>query len=353
MDDLASQESLKHINLTDKDARLMKTRQGIVPSYNGQAMVSPVTAEGDLNGMLITAVGLVDEPDDHTSFTPMLEQAEETTGSKAPMTLADADITRGPTCQSALAEARRWPCRSHHGDSLEIIRTTRTGSPTMRATTVSCVPRERCSPSSVSTYPPTESITGFYQAPGAVCRACPAFGVCTKSKDGRNVTVGPNDAALRRHRTWMATSAATKVYKLRKQVVEPVFGIIKGQQGGRRFLLEPVYNLFRISTAKARTTICRLVLSFLSQFFQRRRHFSSQPKDRSTTHRFGSTTKVCSSLRFTTSTEAPSRLCTAVAKGFPVYPPSTSTFCTWLRLARRRSNIAKAPARSVTLAVVT
>ena len=42
MDDLASQESLKHINLTDKDARLMKTRQGIVPSYNGQAMVSPV-----------------------------------------------------------------------------------------------------------------------------------------------------------------------------------------------------------------------------------------------------------------------------------------------------------------------
>ena len=99
-------------------------------------------------------------------------------------------------------------------------------------------------------------------------------------------------------------------------------------------VLEPVYNLFRISTAKARTTICRLVLSFLSQFFQRRRHFSSQPKDRSTTHRFGSTTKVCSSLRFTTSTEAPSRLCTAVAKGFPVYPPSTSTFCTWLRLAR-------------------
>ena len=39
MDDLASQESPKHINLTDKDARLMKTRQGIVPSYNGQAMV--------------------------------------------------------------------------------------------------------------------------------------------------------------------------------------------------------------------------------------------------------------------------------------------------------------------------
>ena len=48
-----------------------------------------------MTGVLITAVGLVDEPDDHTSFTPMLEQAEETTGSKAPMTLADAGYYSG------------------------------------------------------------------------------------------------------------------------------------------------------------------------------------------------------------------------------------------------------------------
>ena len=88
--------------------------------------------------------------------------------------------------------------------------------------------------------------------------------------------------------------------------------------GHDHWTLEPVYDLFRINTMKASTTICRLVLSFLSQFFQSRRHFSSQAKDRSTTHRFGSTTKVCSSLRFTTSTEAPNRPCTAVAKGFPV-----------------------------------
>ena len=44
----------------------------------------------------------------------------------------------------------------------------------------------------------------------------------------------------------------------------------------------------------------------------------SQAKDRSTTHLFGSTTKVCSSLRFTTSTAAPNRLRTPAAKGFPV-----------------------------------
>ena len=65
----------------------------------------------------------------------------------------------------------------------------------------------------------------------------------------------------------------------------------------------------------ASTTICRLVLSFPSQFFQSRRRFSSQAKDRSTTHLFGITTKVCSLLRFTTSTVAPNRLFTAAAKG--------------------------------------
>ena len=48
-------------------------------------------------------------------------------------------------------------------------------------------------------------------------------------------------------------------------------------------VLEPVYNLFRISTAKARTTICRLVLSFPSQFFHSRRALL-QPGERPLHH---------------------------------------------------------------------
>ncbi len=41
MDDLASREGPKHINLTDQDARLMKTRRGIAPGYNAQSMPNP------------------------------------------------------------------------------------------------------------------------------------------------------------------------------------------------------------------------------------------------------------------------------------------------------------------------
>ena len=42
MADLTSQKRHRPINLTDREARLMKGRQGIVAGYNGQAMVSPM-----------------------------------------------------------------------------------------------------------------------------------------------------------------------------------------------------------------------------------------------------------------------------------------------------------------------
>ena len=90
MDDLTSQKRHKRINLTDPDARLMKGRQGIVAGYNAQAMVSPTETDGGATGMLVTAVDVVDAANDNALLVPMLEQAEETTGTKSQMTLADA-----------------------------------------------------------------------------------------------------------------------------------------------------------------------------------------------------------------------------------------------------------------------
>ena len=77
----------------------------------------------------------------------------------------------------------------------------------------------------------------------SVRRARPS--VCTKSKEfGRSVTIGPYDAALRRHRVWMSTNnEAREVYKRRKPLVEPVFGIIKEQLAARRFLLRGFANV--------------------------------------------------------------------------------------------------------------
>ena len=49
----------------------------------------------------------------------------------------------------------------------------------------------------------------------------------------------------------MSTDEARNVYKLRKQLVEPVFGIVKEQQGARSFLLRGLPNVAAEWTALA------------------------------------------------------------------------------------------------------
>ena len=77
----------------------MKGRQGIVAGYNAQAMVSPTEPEGGVTGMLVTAVDVVDQANDNAMLAPMLERAEETTGTRAQMTLDDAGYFAGVTCR--------------------------------------------------------------------------------------------------------------------------------------------------------------------------------------------------------------------------------------------------------------
>lgn len=251
MDDLASQEDPKHINLTDRDARMMKTRFGVLPAYNAQAMVSPFDPEGEGGSVLITAVDLVDEPNDYGQLTPMLERAEETTGSKAGMTLADGGYHSGRNLEEcarrgqavAMPQAPRRRTAEHpyhrynftydqendsyicpHGQILRFIGIFRSGNVMARR----------------------------YRGSSPVCRSCPAFGVCTTdSVRGRSLVVTLHDEALHRHRAWISTDEAREVYRLRKQLDEPVFGIVKEQQNGRKFLLRGLANVSAEWTALA------------------------------------------------------------------------------------------------------
>ena len=244
MDDLADRGRQKCINLTDRDARLMKSRQGIVPGYNAQAMVSPLEPSVGASGMLVTAVDVVDEPNDSAQLAPMLEQSEDTTGERAQVTLADAGYHSGPALDECarrglkivMPESSRRRAQHHpyhkdrfiydefndsyicpYGQTLTTVGTMRSPNGTPRR---------------------------VYRASGATCQACPAFGVCTNDLlNGRALTIGPHDAVLRRHRAWMSTPEAQDISRRRKQLVEPVFGIIKEQQGARRFLLRGLVNV--------------------------------------------------------------------------------------------------------------
>ena len=208
----------------------MKGRQGIVAGYNAQAMVSAMKTEERASGMLVTAVDVVDQANDNALLVPMVGQSEETTGTKVPMTLADAGYFAASHVQSVSGEISRWVVPEARQRFLE--------DPYHkdRFTYDEHSDSFTCPQSQTLHFVRIQHTNGvplrLYRASGAVCQACPAFRVCTKAKEiGRSLAIGPHDAVLRRHRAWMSTSAAKEAYGLRKQLVEPVFGIIKEQLG--------------------------------------------------------------------------------------------------------------------------
>jgi len=70
------EEDKKHINLTDADANLMKSRQGMVAGYNLQAVVSPLLVpEAGKAGMLITAAVAVQDAADNNQLITMMKRA--------------------------------------------------------------------------------------------------------------------------------------------------------------------------------------------------------------------------------------------------------------------------------------
>ena len=124
-------------------------RHGFLPAYNAQAMVSPVKTGWETSGMLVTAIELVDAGTDNSSLIPMLQGAEEMTGLKAPLTLADAGYHSAAALQECADRGQQIRgqqmvmAESARGKA-PTIPTTRTGSPTMPTATRTGAPRDRC-----------------------------------------------------------------------------------------------------------------------------------------------------------------------------------------------------------------
>ena len=243
IDDLSGQERPRRINLTDEDARLMKSRHGIVAGYNAQAMVSAVEPDGERTGMLVTAVDVVDQASDYGLLIPMMEGAEETTGTRAQMTLADAGYFLGSDLEECARRSQRVAVPEAHQRLM--------GTPYHKdqftydeySDSFSC-PQGQTLRFKRIEQSARAGQRRLYQASGVICRGCPAFGVCTTStRYGRSIYIGPREMTLRHHRTWMSTGRAKQAYRERKQLVEPVFGIIKEQMGLRRFLLRGLVNV--------------------------------------------------------------------------------------------------------------
>ena len=158
----------------------MKGRQGIVAGYNAQAMVSPMETDGGATSMLVTAVDVVDAANDNALLVPMMEQAEETIGTRAQMTLADA----GYFAASHLAECDR------RGQKVVVseARQRFLKDPYHKDRFTYDEPSDsfRCPQGRTLAFVRIQHANGvplrLYRAAGAVCQACPAFRACYQSQ---------------------------------------------------------------------------------------------------------------------------------------------------------------------------
>ena len=85
--------------------------------------------------MLVTAVDVVDAANDNALLVPMLEQAEETTGTKSQMTLADAGYFAASHLEECARRGQQVVVSEAKNNGSSRTRITRTSSPmTSRAT---------------------------------------------------------------------------------------------------------------------------------------------------------------------------------------------------------------------------
>lgn len=237
-------EGPRDINLTDGQARLVKGRQGVVAGYNAQAVASPLAVEVAAGtGILITGAEVVNDADDHAQAVALLQEAEETSGrrvrhgGRAEVSLLDGGYHSGENLQACEQAGRKVLMPEAQERELE--------KPYHKDHFVRDAGRDSytCPQGQELRFAGMKRRQGreerrVYRASAAECRACPAFGQCTRDKrQGRAIEVGPYEEELRRHRALMATEEAKTMYRRRQELIEPSFGILKEQQGARRFLL--------------------------------------------------------------------------------------------------------------------
>jgi transposase len=75
----------------------------------------------------------------------------------------------------------------------------------------------------------------YYKGRGSVCKKCPHFGVCTKSKSGRMVTVSIYEDLIKANRERVHSEAARPLMMIRRQRGEAPFGFFKQFGGLQRF----------------------------------------------------------------------------------------------------------------------
>jgi transposase len=244
LEQVSDEEGPSQVNLTDGDARFMKSRAGMVIGYNAQAVVSPLEAEAaGRTGLLITAAEVVNEAADHGNLLPMLEAAEEMIETRAAVTLADGGYHSGENLAKCEEQGRTVLMPEAQGQALSSPYHKEHFQYDAQTDSYDCPMGHKLTYRGIKKHKGRLDVK-LYRVKGKPCRNCPAFGQCTKDRrQGRSLEVGMYEDHLKRHREVMSQAESKLRYAKRKELVEPSFGILKEMQGARRLLLRGLANV--------------------------------------------------------------------------------------------------------------
>lgn len=234
-------EGLDRLSPTDKDSRLMRSRYGLIPGYNGQFAV-------DSKHKMIAGFQLTDEEADIHQAKPMVESLMESYGEIPGEALTD----KGYYSPDDIESLEKLGVEMYVG--------------------VPSAPKEE---SGISFHYDTEkqmyicsqgkelhlisknikrrnSLADKYQATG--CEGCPLREKCTKAKQGRIIYRYLNQEFRDKYKEKMKTVKGKAKMYLRKCIVEHPFGTIKSWMGKIQLLLRGI--------EKAETETCLWVTSY-------------------------------------------------------------------------------------------
>ena len=216
---------VNHYSPVDPDAKLMKSRDGMIPGYNVQSGVD--AAYG-----MIASLEVCDSPADQQQLKPMVDQVEEDIGIAPEKVPADKGYYNPDMIEEVEQDGKTQcaipaPKSSRDKDEIEFQYDEEIDEYTCsQGNRLVLVTRNQKT---------GNSIANVYQ--GKECEGCSLRSVCTTSKKGRMIYRYHNQAWRDQYRDRMQTGVAKALIKKRKTIVEHPFGTLRAWMGKTQLLL--------------------------------------------------------------------------------------------------------------------
>jgi transposase len=253
------ESGLKRVHHCEPEARLMKNRRTVELSYNAQAVA-------DKNSGIIVAADVVNEGSDNGQLVPMLDLAKENLGSVAEENLADGGYFSGS--QIGLAEEREYEVLvSPPSSETAPSQSSKTGVYHTREFAYDeardcCICPHGEELAYLTTKVRGKNKNGFRVYRCRKHRTCPYRSECTTSKQGREVEISVNHAAIERQRAKREDPVNKRLLSQRKAIIEPIFAWIKRHMGFRR------WTVFGLDRVKAQWSLVCTAIN-LSKIYKR------------------------------------------------------------------------------------